>query len=281
MTYQINVIGAGRLGQHWLAALSSQDDIHIQQVVSRHLAASESNWPVVDSIDKLKSADITFLCVADDEIASAIEALARHSKIPHQSIFVHCAGSLSSDILSPLANLGALVASVHPLRAFTRQIDANAFHRCPVSLEGDPLAINQLIPLLQNLGAQPFVIDKYHKMLYHSACTLASNGLVGLAHAANKLFQTCRIDNRLANHLTLSLMSASLNNCHHNNHLLDALTGPIVRGDKHTVQSHLETLASHPDILMLYRQLSEQLLSLINAQDSLENWLEKDVNKSS
>jgi predicted short-subunit dehydrogenase-like oxidoreductase (DUF2520 family) len=43
--------------------------------------------------------------------------------------------------------------------------------------------------------------------------------------------------------------------------LPDALTGPVVRGDSDTVSLHLQHLMSDPQLLLLYRTLSLNLLA--------------------
>lgn len=273
--YQINIIGAGRLGIHWLAAFSSQGNLHIQQIVSRHLSEENIHWPVVNTLSQLKPADITIICVADDELESTITQITSTIEIETGQLFVHCAGRYSSELLAPLADLGAQTVAIHPLKAFTQTINANVFDNCLISMEGQADAINQIEPILKQLGARPFIIDKAQKTLYHSACTLASNGLVGLAHAANQLFLACGIEPALAKQNTLSLLSASLDNCHTNNSLLGALTGPIARGDKHAVNAHLNALNSHSQTQQLYYHLSEHILSLMNTKVSLDDWLQQ------
>lgn len=275
MIYQINLIGAGRLGQHWLAAFSEHPNLNIRQVLSRHLNPKENNWPIITKISALNHADITFICVADEELPSVIEQIAHHSTQLTRQTFVHCAGRYSSDLLAPLAESGAFVASVHPLRAFTKQINVNAFHNCPVSLEGDENALMCIESILQHLGAKPFRINTTVKTLYHSACALASNGLVGLIHATNQLFSACNIPPEMARQLTLALTEASINNCRTHETLLDALTGPIAREDKQTIHAHLKSLDIHSDIQKLYCDLSQQILSLTNDGVCLEDWLAK------
>ncbi len=270
----INIIGAGRLGLHWLVALSNLTSHCIQQVVSKHLDPKDADWPVISTLAKLKPADISIICVADDQLQSTIHQLSEHVEVDSSQVFIHCAGRYSSDILSPLANLGAQTAAIHPLKAFTQTTNAHAFNHCPISLEGNPQAIKQIEPVLRELGARPFLIDKAQKPLYHSACTIASNGLVGLVHAANQLFTACGISSDLAQQLTLSLLSTSLNNCHSSDNLLSALTGPIARGDKQTVKAHLDSLANQLDIKQLYCSLSAQILSLTNVKEELHDWLE-------
>lgn len=271
----VNIIGASRLGQHWLAALSQLDSVHVQTIVSRHLGEDATPYPVTRSIKMLAPADLTFICVNDDALAPIIDKLAKYYDRHSKQTFVHCAGRYSSDLLKPLAKLGAYIASVHPLKAFTRHICANAFKDCPISIEGDSQSMAMLEPLLQQLQAKLFRIDKQHKALYHSACALASNGLVGLAHATSSIFTSCGIQPELAKKLALSLMSASLENCQNNALLIDALTGPIARNDKETVKAHLEALNSDSGIQDLYTKLSEQILSLISKGETFSEWLEK------
>jgi predicted short-subunit dehydrogenase-like oxidoreductase (DUF2520 family) len=59
---------------------------------------------------------------------------------------------------------------------------------------------------------------------------------------------------------------------------VEALTGPVARGDVATVQAHLEALARDPALAGLYRSLARELLRLpltvpADARERLEDLL--------
>lgn len=276
MTISVNLIGAGKLGQHWLTALTSQSLARIQLVVSQHLQDKTCPYPVTSNITLLEPADLTILCVADDHLIQTINQLKQqfsHTGLAQRGI-IHCAGRYSSELLKPLADLGALVASIHPVRAFTEEVDMKTWQDCPVSMEGDIALIEWLEPMIKKMGAVPFHIDKQHKVLYHSACALASNGLVGLAQATSQLFNSCQLEDRLVKALTMSLLSTSIQHCIEHKTLTEALTGPIKRGDRQTIHAHIHALSQSPNIAALYYQLGEQILAVLQEDKSLTRWLE-------
>ena len=90
---------------------------------------------------------------------------------------------------------------------------------------------------------------------------MASNFPVALAYAASRLMHSAGVADRSAQSAVESLIAASVGNLA-NRSPVDALTGPVVRGDADTVRKHLEMLSSQPDLNQVYRALSEIALQV-------------------
>ncbi len=85
---------------------------------------------------------------------------------------------------------------------------------------------------------------------------MASNFPVALAYAATKMMQSTGIPERSAQAAVERLMTAAVQNIADKGPV-DAMTGPVVRGDAETIRKHLEMLSSQPELQSVYRALSE------------------------
>lgn len=248
----INLIGPGRLGKTLAASLTSTSEHKLLAVY--HPDGSRAQQAVdilgqgtaTHQLSALPHADITLIACPDDKMPSLVEKLATASVITPGSIVMHLSGLLSSEILAPLKNQGASIASLHPLKAFRNNItpEKTAFQGVNCAIEGDDAAITILRPLWQSMGAHIFTLDSQKKATYHAAAVMASNYLVTLAAEANALFEASGIPQADAHQLCIQLMQTSLDNLKQTDSPKQALTGPLVRGDIQTIQQHLDAITS-------------------------------------
>jgi predicted short-subunit dehydrogenase-like oxidoreductase (DUF2520 family) len=109
--------------------------------------------------------------------------------------------------------------------------------------------------------------------LYHAAASMASNHVVALLAAASEALAGAglRPDDTLP--ALLPLVSGTLENLTRAAATSGAgapaaaLTGPIARGDVHTVERHLQALAARaPALLELYKTLGRKTLAVARAK---------------
>ncbi|MFW6146083.1 MAG: Rossmann-like and DUF2520 domain-containing protein [Planctomycetota bacterium] len=208
-------------------------------------------------------AEVVLLTVSDDAIAPVARALAEAGTLRAATVVVHCSGALAADALAPLAAAGAKVASMHPLQTFPSVLVAvDRLPGCHCFCEGDPAALSVVMQLAGDLGCVPVELAGDRKALYHAAACMACNYLATLQEAAIATAILAGIDAEPARHALAPLVAATVDNVtafgpEH------ALTGPIARGDVHTVAAHLEALdTTAPDLAELYRQLGRRTVRL-------------------
>ena len=242
-----NLIGAGRLGKALAVALTHNNVAELLSLYNPSLNSSQKvtqqlgTGKAIASLAELQPADILWITAPDDQIPSIIQEVVEKSSILPGTIVLHCSGVLGSDILEPLAQLGCHTASLHPLKAFAKgDINPMAFQDCYCAIEGSPHAIATLSTLFKTLGAKLIAIHPSKKAVYHAAAVISSNYLVTLAAEGIKLLDEAGIEADTALAITQQLMQGSLNNIVKTGSPRQALTGPLVRGDKKTIQCHLE-----------------------------------------
>lgn len=239
----LTVIGAGRVGRAIHAAARAEG-------IESTLAGRD------DALEACAGAEIALLCVPDDAIQDACEAIC--VAVPPLRFVGHTSGAFGAEPLRPAADLGAAVFGLHPLQTITHEDPELIGSSCAIS-GSTPDALSLAGALAQRLGMQWFEISDRNRAAYHAAASIASNFLVALEESAVQLVEQAGIEGGRAALGPLVLRTAT--NWHERG--ADALTGPIARGDEATVQRHIAAIeAECPELLDLYRALAERTRAL-------------------
>jgi len=268
----VGFIGAGKVGTA-LAALLHARGVDVVALSGRTLddaramarSAKLDGAVARERADTLALADIVFLTVPDDAIEPLCREIADAGGWREGQGVAHCSGALPSDVLRSAREMGARVASFHPLQTFA-SLSAALAHipGSTFALEGDPELVAQLDVLVELLDGTPLHLRPEEKTIYHAAAAIASNYTVTLAALAANLLvrEGVAADVNTALHYLMPLLRGTLDN-------LDslgvpgALTGPVARGDVGTVRRHIEALETcEPQLAHLYRHLAQITLPL-------------------
>ncbi len=280
------VIGAGRLGASLALALRR----HGQTLVGFTAASPAGRvraeeWlglpasPALSDLVRLRP-DLYFVCVPDGavidvaaelgtELRAGIEAVPDGAA--RRPVVAHTSGATSVSALLPCEVAHAATLVFHPLQTFPEPLTgATRFAGAGVAItpgSADPDAAGTMgMKLADLLGMRPFFLADDKRGLYHAAATVACNYLVTLEYLADGLFVKAGVPERVTLSLFLPLVRATLENLAARGPV-DALTGPLSRGDAATIAGHLEALASDaPEILPAYRALGLATLDLVDAR---------------
>ena len=203
------------------------------------------------------ASDWVFVTVPDDAIASVWEQC-RGLDLAGKGFF-HCSGSLSSAVFQGSEALGVHVGSAHPVCAVSSHASSDVFSGKFFVMEGDATGIKMLKSLMMTTGNDYRVIDKDDKARYHAAAVASSNLCCALAQMSEDWLRTCGFDTATAHALIAPLMTGNADNIARKG-CIEALTGPVERGDAGTVAKHLNLLEGNDR--EIYRLLSLRLLDL-------------------
>ena len=283
MTIAFN--GCGRVGTS-LAKYFTEKGLNVIGMNDRTAANGQQSAEFVgvpffsDRTQLISSADVIFLTVSDGAIPlvwNEIKAECSAAQLCHK-IFVHCSGALPSSVLSPAVNGGEPlhigVASLHPAQAFCDKYES--YKSLPLTvftLEYDiPDDIpNRLTDILQTLGNQYAVINGASKAKYHAANVMASNCMVALFSIAQRCLAECGITEEVSRSLLGSLAVGNAENIRQNG-VINALTGPIDRGDAATVTKHLSVL--NGETKEIYKLLSQELVKIAEKKNADKDYTE-------
>ncbi|SPF54206.1 NAD binding domain of 6-phosphogluconate dehydrogenase family protein [Candidatus Desulfosporosinus infrequens] len=259
---KFGIIGAGIVG----TALAVRLEEAGHECVGVHTRSRLSyerfrSYLMIDhlSLEELvPAADSLFITTQDSMIQTVAENLSTNVAIKPGQVWIHCSGSLASDVLHVKASLPIHCLSLHPLQAFASVEKALAILKgTHFGIEGDNQELGESI--VKDLGGIPHPILAAQKSLYHAGAVVASNYLVVLASLAVELFTEAGIPEEEALASLLPLMRGTLYNLEQVG-LPQALTGPIARGDAQVVQGHLDHMPAN--LVGIYQGLGLKALEL-------------------
>jgi predicted short-subunit dehydrogenase-like oxidoreductase (DUF2520 family) len=197
--------------------------------------------------EPIDGAGAVLLCVPDDAISEVCERVAGSSQL-----IGHVSGASTLEVLAPARDRGATTFSLHPLQTFAD--GETAVRGTPAAIAGsDQEALSLARSLAEALGMRPFEVPEEHRAAYHAAAAMASNLLVALEESAAELVERIGIED--ARELLAPLVLRTAANWAERGPA--ALTGPIARGDRATVQRHRVALAeTAPELVRLYDVLA-------------------------
>ncbi len=214
----IAIVGAGRLGSVLAKALGAPGPL------GRGASA--------------RGATTVLLCVPDSEIASAARA------IEAGPLVGHCSGATGLGVLAPHEAF-----SLHPLMTVPAGAAPGVLRGAGCAVDGSTqraLAVAEA--LAAALGMRATRVADEDRAAYHAAASIASNFLVALEGAAERLAATAGVDREYL----VPLVREAVENWAARG-AEGALTGPIARGDHETVARQRAAVAERtPDLLPLF-----------------------------
>ena len=174
-------------------------------------------------------------------------------------------------MLEPARGAGSQIGAFHPLVSFTADVERSvaALHGATVALEGDERLVAQLADLAEAIGALPVRLPPGSKAAYHAAAVMASGGLVALLDAVAGLGRVAGMDEKGSLAVYGRLVEQTLANARELG-IAASLTGPILRGDAGTLETHLATLRRFsPGVLDLYVAAARRELAIAQGRGAL------------
>jgi predicted short-subunit dehydrogenase-like oxidoreductase (DUF2520 family) len=270
---KISIIGVGRLGGALAIALARKD-YEIENLVARNpekalIISDFVGGNLLEFSPKDLSgitSDVIFIATQDFEIENVAKALAANLK--NKPFVFHTSGSLSSEVLQSLREIGCKTGSFHPLVSISESImGANRFENTYFCIEGDTEAIWIAETIVTDLGGKSFAIKPKDKTLYHAAAVTACGHLVALIDAAIEMLSKCGIDEDRSKEILLPLIKSTIENLNEQKPA-EALTGTFARADVETFEKHLKVLRENvsDETLEVYLQLGERSTHLAEKQ---------------
>jgi predicted short-subunit dehydrogenase-like oxidoreductase (DUF2520 family) len=212
-----------------------------------------------------REAKLVLVAVPDAVIGEVARRLAARRQ--GAAVALHVSGAHGAAILEPLARAGWRTGSFHPLRAFPAvEPDLAAAAGTFFALDGDAEARAAGRRLAEAFGGSSAVVADAERPLYHWAASLAAGGVVTLLATAVEVGRRLGLPaaalagyGRLAQGALEAALTAPPGAAPDP---AGAITGPVARGDRETVERHLTALTAHaPDLLPLEVELARATLA--------------------
>ncbi len=240
---RVRIVGPGRAGLSFSEAFTK-----IGWEVLGHLGRND------DLTNAAEGVDIVLLSVPDQQISNVAQKITD----TNSATIIHISGSLTLDPISQHER----VASCHPLLSLPdpavgekRLLDGAWF-----AVAGDPISIE----IVRAFDGKYFHVPDEKRALYHAGASIAANHLVVLLSQVERICEIVDIPfEAYANLIQGTLDSVATIGSK------KSLTGPAVRGDLSTIQSHLDALPQSEKFL--YSCLSEAAQKFATQETKSQN----------
>jgi predicted short-subunit dehydrogenase-like oxidoreductase (DUF2520 family) len=265
------IIGPGAVGRTLGRLLHDRADFEIAGVVGRDLDRVEAARDFIGQGQALtfadpiatRAGDVVMISVGDGAIDETAAWLAR-TVDPAGLVVFHCSGARDLVPLEPLRQAGAAVAALHPVKAFADPArEIATFDGVVCTLQGDAEAVARLAKAVTAIGGDPVVLPQdVDRRLHHAGTVFSSNYLAALVQSALDCHAAAGIDEAASLRILTPILRDALAA------ILDrgpvqALTGPIARGDAGTVGAQVEAIAAvDADLAGLYQALGRRTVGL-------------------
>lgn len=256
----IAIVGAGNLGTAMASALVGAG-YRVTEIVHRGGASGRRAKDLAKRMGaravKLGSATldagIVWLCVGDSAIARCAAELAKCGTWKGKTAF-HASGALASSELNALKQLGAVVASVHPMMTFVRGVRPE-LKDVIFATEGDARAVRQAQDIARALGSRSVPIVAANKPMYHAFGAFTSPLIIATISAAEQVARKAGLSSEAARAAIGPILQQTVRN-YLEHGAAAAFSGPLVRGDVETVRRHLNVLRAAPEARAAYVALA-------------------------
>ena len=259
---RLNIIGCGNAGRALALLWRRRGLVAVQHVLNRSLASGQravefiGAGRAVGSFAELWPAELLLIAASDEAIAPCCRQACDAGAVTAGSTVFHLSGALCSSVLGPARQAGAHVASLHPVKSFAvPALAAETFAGTFCGLEGDQPACEILSELVRQCGGRVFSVAGEFKPVYHAGTVFACNYLVALMETAARCFERAGIDRATASEILQPIVFGTVENVFRLG-TVDALTGPIARGELSVVAAEIEALRrSDAELARLYQAL--------------------------
>jgi predicted short-subunit dehydrogenase-like oxidoreductase (DUF2520 family) len=249
---RITIIGSGNVATHLGAAFKNTGH-RIIQVYNRdmHNAALLAYHIGAEPIDDLNNIDpeteVFIISVKDDAIKSIARDLAKYKKL-----LVHTSGATELEALLAFTPDAGVF---YPLQTLSKNQEVD-FFTVPLCIEGANGEITKnLEQLARTISNNVYRVNSEQRKILHLAAVFACNFPNYLYGAAEQLLAKHKIDFELLRPLILETAQKV------KDHLTtEVQTGPAIRNDHETMETHLQMLDDEPDLKVMYNVLSQAII---------------------
>lgn len=225
------ILGTGNVANHLIDAFLDSEDVDLIQIYGRNLTTlknRDSKLNTISNLDYLKDADIYIIAIADDAIAEFSSQLKLQNKL-----VVHTSGSVAINNLQTSANKGVF----YPLQTFSKGIPVD-FKQIPICIETEHIDDYLILEkLAYSISDKVYPIDSIQRKYIHLAAVFTNNFVNYMYTVGKNICDENNIPFEILHPLIKETAKKIENNIPEN-----IQTGPAVRNDIKTINTHLNML---------------------------------------
>lgn len=257
----VSIIGAGNLAWH-LAKAMERAEVAVNEIYARDIRKAGALADVLYAARAVNTPDFSqsksevfFLCVSDD----ALESVASQLLLPDGAVLAHTSGARPLSVLDGAISLyhGNRVdcGVFYPLQTFSRDVPVD-FDRIPVLVESeDKHALFALTALARRLSGKVLRVNSRERLVYHVSAVFSCNFTNHLWAMSKEILESENLDFELLK----PLIAETVRKMMQAGHPAEVQTGPAIRRDRRTLDSHLDFLRDDDDLMKVYSTLTESI----------------------
>lgn len=247
MSLPVCIYGYGNLGSHLFSYLEGFEGVQLS-VISSHATLQDDNRRT--SIERLSDGTLVLLCVPDSVVNDLID------KIPDTCIPIICSGAVH---IPENKNKG--IGVWYPLFSFKKGQKVD-WEKVPVFCEANHKEVEDKLQSLNGiLGKTAFWMDSVSRSKLHLGAVFANNFTNALLMATEEVLSDFSKEEVLD---TLYPIINQTITRWKEGRAKQYQTGPAVRRDKKTIDSHLEMMNNYTDEKNLYILMTEYINKKMN-----------------
>jgi len=240
------VLGNGNLATHLCQVFEKNNQILLLQNYNRKgLPVLNCNVPVTSSISEIAAAEVYILAFNDNALYNLID----FEKL--NGLVVHTSGATSINVLKKFSNHGVF----YPLQSFNKNIAVD-FSNIPLAIEANSSLNEKLLTYVAKaISKEVYSINSEQRKALHVAAVFANNFSTFMYTQASDICNNHNIDFSILKPLIFETISKL------ETHLPNTIqTGPALRNDQKTIESHLQTLQKEQQ-KEIYKNLTQAIQS--------------------
>jgi len=234
------VIGLGKVGRIFSTVFKEKCKLKLDYIIDKNTKDLESEFlglKILDEIPLKIDSDLIIISTPDDTIEEIINLLNSTYTIKESVIFLHFSGA--THIKS-----NKNIIAIHPMMSFTDyRSDLSRLNEHYFTLQSDRSGLTEIfIPIIQKITEKYIIINGEDKKFFHLASVIINNFSTALVKSSVEVIKQTGISEENSLKMLLPLLKDVFINLENNLDINKSLTGPIIRGDKKTINLHLELL---------------------------------------
>jgi predicted short-subunit dehydrogenase-like oxidoreductase (DUF2520 family) len=246
---KVVIIGGGNVSYHLIRSITSSGH-KLVQIYNRTLSNLSDYSSRIDITGQINSisqdADVYIICVKDTAISDLAKGLRLKDKL-----VVHTSGNRSMDLLKECSSRYGVF---YPIQSFTKNIPIN-FKKVPIVIEANTAEVcNELDAFSRTISNHVVKLNETDRMKLNAAGVFVNN-------FTNHLY-TLMQDYLNKENIDFSILQPLIQNTVDKLDLgspAEMQTGPAIRGDDETIESHLALLEDYPDLKEIYERVTEKI----------------------
>ena len=247
MSLPVCIYGYGNLGSHLFSYLDGFEGIQLSLISSNRLFHDDSRRA---HVEELREGTLVFLCVPDSVVNDLID------QIPDNCIPIICSGAVHIP-----ESMNKSIGVWYPLYSF-KQGHKVDWKKVPVFCEANCKEVEGVLQSLNRiLGKTVFWIDSVSRSKLHLGAVFANNFTNALLMATEDVLSDFSKEEVL--NALYPIINQTITRWEEGE-AKQFQTGPAVRGDRETIDSHLEMMNNYIEEKNLYILMTKYINKKMN-----------------